>query len=64
VTLEHRADLTRCPTCGERTTSRTTDQPALIRHGGYGETTQTVVLSCTADDCDWWLETERGAVAP
>lgn len=51
----------RCPECGEPTSSRTVDQPALIRHGGHGATERTTVRSCP---CGWSLVSERSEIKP
>jgi hypothetical protein len=54
----------KCPMCGTATTSQSTHQPALLRHGGYGATMRTTTVNCTNDDCRWWLEAERTEVKP
>jgi endogenous inhibitor of DNA gyrase (YacG/DUF329 family) len=39
-------DPARCPACGAEVTDEQVDQPALIRHGGYGATRRTVTRHC------------------
>ena len=57
-----RLDLDDCPTCDAPLTDVTFDQPALLRHGGYGATQRTLLISCSA--CGWLLVAERGEVRP
>jgi hypothetical protein len=35
-----------CPDCGGGVETETTEQAAILRHGGYGETRTTVVRWC------------------
>jgi hypothetical protein len=46
---------TDCPPCGAPLATRRIDEPALIRHGGYGETRTTTTVWC--DACGWSLIT-------
>lgn len=53
----------RCPTCdGELRQPEGFEQPALIRHGGFGATTRTVRVSCAG--CGWSLVRERSEINP
>lgn len=36
-------DVGCCPDCGDRVKTETTEQAAMLWHGGYGETRTTVV---------------------
>lgn len=40
-----------CTSCGAETIDITIDEPALIRHAGYGATKRTVFRCCTAPGC-------------
>lgn len=51
----------RCPGCGEATRSRTTEQGALFRHGGFGATERQVVRSCR---CGWSIVAETSEIRP
>lgn len=42
-----------CPDCGAPTEPQTVNQPALLRHAGYGADRTTIVHRCTR--CDWSL---------
>ena len=42
-----------CPACGGDVQESSAAQPALIRHGGYGETKVGHFLYC---DCGWTLD--------
>jgi hypothetical protein len=54
-------DPTRCPDCGRPLMVDATEQPALLRHGGYGATRRTVARLCP---CGWHLVASIGEVAP
>ncbi len=54
-------DLDGCPARGARLTVMTVAQPALLFHGGYGETTATRTLICP---CGWDLEHTVTSEAP
>lgn len=51
-----------CPDCGEELASTTTEQPALLRHGGYGATRQDRVRHCPS--CGFRLHAEQNEVRP
>lgn len=51
----------RCPACGAGTHDTPVEQPALLRHGGYGATRRTVLRSCR---CGWMLLAEVSEVWP
>ena len=36
-----------CPSCGEPLDQEQVDQPALVRHGGYGATRRTITRHCS-----------------
>ncbi len=42
-----------CPACTSPTATVTIDEPAIVRHGGYGATRTTTVAFCS--DCGWSL---------
>jgi predicted RNA-binding Zn-ribbon protein involved in translation (DUF1610 family) len=44
-------DTTACPDCGETLDPSITDEPALVRHGGYGAMRRTIRDACGA--CGW-----------
>jgi len=52
----------RCPDCDTVLDLVHFDQPAVVRHGGYGATVRTVLRSCPK--CGWKLVAERGEVRP
>lgn len=57
-----RFDPMRCPNDRSKLTLRTWEQPALVRHGGYGETERVTMASCSM--CGWSVERSREAIAP
>lgn len=46
-------DPARCPDCGDHLRTGSWEQPAIVRHGGYGGTTRTLVRWC--GNCTWVL---------
>lgn len=36
-----------CPDCDTELTLQIVDQPAIVRHGGYGATRRTITRHCT-----------------
>lgn len=48
-------DRTTCPACGSELHEERVAQPALIRHGGFGATSETTRVSCSS--CGWHLTT-------
>jgi hypothetical protein len=48
-------DRERCPDCGSDLGVITLDEPALVRHGGYGATRQTITVHCLNEECRWFL---------
>jgi hypothetical protein len=40
-----------CPVCGGPTVEQSAAQPALLRHGGYGETHVITARSCADQGC-------------
>ncbi len=54
-------DPDRCPNCGDDLHHLGWEQPALLRHAGYGATERTRIRVCR---CGWWLTVERGEVRP
>ena len=63
VTMEPLA-RDRCPDCGDDVVDWRVEQPALLRHGGYGATWQTVIRSCRNGRCSWSLIVAEGEVWP
>jgi hypothetical protein len=56
-------DTTRCPSCpAVRLDVLIFEQPAIIRHGGYGATMRHTIRRCRR--CGWHLEAERIEVRP
>lgn len=55
-------DNSRCPNCATPLVERTTKQPALFLHGGYGATEMVVVAHC--EICGFQLMRERSEVRP
>lgn len=52
-----------CPNCGGSTSTSRVEEPALLRHGGYGATRQSVLSQCD-DDCGWQMTTQVNEVRP
>jgi hypothetical protein len=52
----------RCPFCRMPLLSLTYDQPALLRHGGYGGTLRTTLRYCPA--CPFTRKADRMEVRP
>lgn len=52
-----------CPDCQAPTTTVQWDQPALVRHGGYGATQRRTVRHCMAR-CGWGYEQTVEEVRP
>jgi hypothetical protein len=51
-----------CPDCGRPFEAHTAwEQPALVRHGGYGANARTVLRHCP---CGYRLIVEHGEVRP
>lgn len=50
-----------CPECGGDVHETSAAQPALIRHGGYGETKVGTYLHC---DCGWMLDAAQTSESP
>jgi hypothetical protein len=51
-----------CPDCGEVLADDIAwEEPALLRHGGYGATRRTVRRCCP---CGWALVVERSEIRP
>lgn len=57
-------DPGRCADCGATLELVVVDQPALLRHGGYGATVRTSTRRCSDPECDWQLEFERIEIRP
>lgn len=55
-------DGDRCPDCGGALTPIITEQPAIVRHGGYGATRRDTVKRCGA--CGWALHSDTTEVRP
>jgi hypothetical protein len=55
-------DQTICPDDGTRLQAYVMHEPALFKHGGYGATRRTVVLSCPA--CGWGITAEVSEISP
>lgn len=55
-------DPTACPDCGGPTETTAADQPALLRHGGYGAARRDAVRWCPG--CGWALHHETSEVRP
>lgn len=55
-------DASSCPECDGTLVEHIADEPALLRHGGYGATRRTRRRSCV--QCGWSLTVERGEVHP
>jgi len=53
-----------CPRCGHFTREVIVEEPALLRHGGYGATRQTVTVVCDTDGCGWTHTPRSGEIAP
>ena len=51
-----------CPDCGGALVNDSWDQLPLIRHGGYGAASRTVLRHCPG--CGWRLIVEHGEVRP
>lgn len=51
-----------CPECGADLDHLTVEQPALIRHGGYGATAQSRLRTCPA--CAFVFHAEQNEVRP
>jgi hypothetical protein len=47
-------DPSQCPECGADLGHEQVDQPALIRHAGYGATRRTITRHCT--ECSYSLK--------
>lgn len=56
-------DPARCPTCGGGIGRERWQQPALVRHGGHGETAEHVVRRCAAG-CGWSLLEQVASIRP
>lgn len=52
----------RCPDCGGELSTITVEQPAIVRHGGYGATRVHSIRKCV--DCGWSLHEETSEVRP
>lgn len=55
-------DPTVCPACTSPVRDVTWDQPALLRHGGYGATRRVVQRTC--DRCGWTLRIRIDEIRP
>lgn len=53
-----------CPSCGGAVICTTLAQGALVRHGGYGATTEVVTAHCDSRRCRWSMQRRRGEVSP
>lgn len=54
-------DQKRCPGCGAQMYEHVEAQPALFKHGGYGETAQRTWLTC---DCGTFREIHLESLRP
>lgn len=52
-----------CPRCGKPTHEQTMEEPALLRHGGYGAMRFTRQVVCVRG-CGWFLTLEQTEVRP
>lgn len=52
----------RCHHCGTPVDEESFDQPALLRHGGYGATHRTTFILCPS--CDWSQVLQTQEVRP
>lgn len=58
-------DRRRCPSCRGEVIESTIDEPALLRHGGYGATKRTRFLYCeNLLRCGWSLVADVTEVRP
>lgn len=55
-------DQTVCPNDGTTLTPDGMDEPALFKHGGYGATRRTVILTCR--QCGWGITREISEISP
>lgn len=53
-----------CPDCGGATIAVAVAQPALFRHGGYGETTLSTLAVCAAPSCGRALTVSVTSIRP
>lgn len=53
-----------CPRCGSMLREETVDEPALVRHAGYGATRRTVRLICDTAGSGSHLTPAMGEVRP
>lgn len=57
-------DPTICPACGNDLSTTTLAQGALVRHGGYGATTEIVTAHCERRSCHWSMQRRSTEVSP
>lgn len=57
-------DPDRCPDCGGTLESVTVDQPAIVRHGGYGATRRLTVRYCPDIFCGYHRHHETSEIRP
>lgn len=56
-----RTEVGRCPRCGDAVQREVLEEPALVRHGGYGATRRSVREHCP---CGFSLLVEESEVKP
>lgn len=53
-----------CPDCGTPLELEHVDQPAIVRHGGYGATRRTTTRHCPRPGCGWALNHQTSEHRP